>query len=298
MNNLFQRTSSHWVRYSAYELKKAWDGKEYITPAPKARPAVYDPLKDAEAMVLDALNAGMLQMNRKGADKVRAAVMDFVCKYGLLGFMTALPTTPNFMDHDAVYLPKNHFIRDESMQVTEYAMQFFPFNKPDFHKSKDGLIWNINNDIEMMAISMAFGGHPLAMNMSFQREYAESYDWLAQQFKDWAFTFTSSFLYYEDRDRLDEATLDLYRKGMAAFGGIAPTYHIVLLDKPTIVWDFHSLLLGVQMMFSFMLTDEAKPLRCCKQCVKAFAAAHPGAVFCSPRCKNQFNVYKSRAKKQ
>jgi hypothetical protein len=27
------------------------------------------------------------------------------------------------------------------------------------------------------------------------------------------------------------------------------------LDRP-LVWDFHSLLLGVQMMFSFMLTDE------------------------------------------
>ena len=24
--------------------------------------------------------------------------------------------------------------------------------------------------------------------MSFQREYAEPYDWVAQQFKDWAFT--------------------------------------------------------------------------------------------------------------
>ena len=32
---------------------------------------------------------------------------------------------------------------------------------------------------------------------------------------------------------------------MAAFGGIAPTYHIELLEKPTIYWDFHSLLLDV-----------------------------------------------------
>ena len=42
---------------------------------------------------------------------------------------------------------------------------------------------------------------------------------------------------------------------MAAFGGIAPSYHIELLDKPTIYWDFHSLLLGIQMMFSFLLVD-------------------------------------------
>ena len=89
--------------------------------------------------------------------------------------------------------------------------------------------------------------------MSFQREYAEPYDWVAQQFKDWAFTLTTSILYYNDYDSIDEDTRNLYRKAMAAFGGIAPTYHIELLDKPTIYWDFHSLLLGVQMMFSFML---------------------------------------------
>ena len=53
-------------------------------------------------------------------------------------------------------------------------------------------------------------------------------------------------------DMLDDMQKQLYRQGMAAFGGIAPTYHIELLERPTIVWDFHSLLLGVQMMFSFI----------------------------------------------
>ena len=68
-------------------------------------------------------------------------------------------------------------------------------------------------------------------------------------------------MYYHDYDSIDEGTRNLYRKAMAAFGGIAPSYHIELLEKPTIYWDFHSLLLGIQMMFSFMLVDEARPLR-------------------------------------
>ena len=297
MNNLFQKTSSYWARFSEYELKQAKDGKEYITPAPKSKPIVYDPLKDADNMVLDALNVGMIQMGRAGADKVKAAILDFVSKYGLLGFMTALPTTPHFMAYDAAYLPKNHFIKDESMPVADYTALFFPFDKPNFRKTEDGAIWDITGDREMLALAMTFGNSPMALNMSLQREYAESYDWLARQFKDWAFTFMSSMLYYDDYDRIDEMTRDLYRKGMAAFGGIAPTYHIALLDKPTIVWDFHSLLLGVQMMFSFALTDDKKPLRCCKHCQKIFMAGHPNAAFCSPRCKNQYNVYKSRAKK-
>ena len=113
----------------------------------------------------------------------------------------------------------------------------------------------------MIALTMTFMDEPMAKNMSFQREYAEPYDWVAQQFKDWAFTLTTAILYYNDYDSIDEDTRGLYRKAMAAFGGIAPSYHIELLDKPTIYWDFHSLLLGIQMMFSFMLVDGDQPLR-------------------------------------
>ena len=148
----------------------------------------------------------------------------------------------------------------------------------------------------MVALTMTFADEPMAKTMSFQREYAEAYDWVAQQFKDWAFTLTTSVLYYNDYDSIDEDTRNLYRKAMAAFGGIAPTYHIELLEKPTIYWDFHSLLLGIQMMFSFMLADDAKPLRLCKHCQKVFLGSRANSAFCSARCKNQYNVYKSRGK--
>jgi len=298
MNKIFQKTSSYWAKYSEYEYRQGKDGNLYLTATPTAKPSVYDPLKDSETMVIDALNVGMLAMKRADEGKLKQATMEFVTKYGLLGFMTALPTTPQFMDYEAVYLPKNHFLRDETMSAQDYVSLYFPFDKLDFYKDERTAKWNVRGgDREMTALAMTFSNEPLAMNMSFQREYAERYDWLATQFKDWAFTFASSFLYYEDYDRIDEMTRDLYRQGMSAFGGIAPTYHIALYDKPTIVWDFHSLLLGVQMMFSFMLTDETRTLRSCKQCAMAFTAERSNAVFCSPRCKNQFNVYKSRGKK-
>ena len=32
MKNLFERTSSNWVRYSEYEWKAAADGTMYLTP--------------------------------------------------------------------------------------------------------------------------------------------------------------------------------------------------------------------------------------------------------------------------
>ena len=273
MNNLFAQSRSHWVRYDRYEIKTGKDGKRYITPEKTAKPDVYNPLKESSEMVLEALNVGMLMMNRSLEDEVEKAIMAFVTHYGLLGLMTALPNTPSFMDYEAVYLPKNHFIKEESMATEDYLALFYPFDELDVVKKGVESNWNVSNDRTMIALTMTFMDEPMAKNMSFQREYAEPYDWVAQQFKDWAFTLTTSILYYNDYDSIDEDTRNLYRKAMAAFGGIAPTYHIELLEKPTIYWDFHSLLLGIQMMFSFMLVDDAKPLRLCKHCQKVFLGA-------------------------
>ena len=156
MSNLFQKTSSNWVRYDKYEWKEDKEGMLYITPSPDAKVSLYNPLKDAEQMVLKAVNLGLMCMDKNNTqERLQNAIMDFATGYGLLGFMTALPT---------------------------------------------------------------------------------------------------------------------------------------------IVWDFHSLLLGVQMMFSFILTDEKFSLKICKHCGKAFVASRPNSVFCSGKCKNQYNVYKSRAK--
>ena len=296
MNNLLERTSESWVRYDDYEWKEGKDGVLYLTPAAKAKPDIFDPLKDAETLVLDALNIGRMCMSKKPDEEIRKAILQFALHYGLLGLMTALPTTPNFMEYEAVYLPKNHFIREESMKTADYLALFFPFETPDVVKRGIESMWNIDGDRAMIALAMAMSDKPMAVNMGFQREYAERYDWMKQQFVDWVFTLTTSDLYYEDYDLLDEDTRNLYRQAIAAFDGIAPTYHIALLEKPTIIWDFHSLLLGIQMMFSFMLTDDKRPLRICRHCTKAFVASRPSAIFCSPQCKNQHNVYKSRAR--
>ena len=301
MNNIFQKTSSYWARYSEYEYRRGGDGHLYITPAPTAKPSIYNPLANAEAMVVDALNVGRLAMKRDGEQAAQDAAMAFVTHYGLFGFMTALPTTPDFVDYDAVYLPTNHFIKEETMATQEYLEIYFPFDKPDFYKDEKTAVWSfggyIKDNRETMALAMTFSDEPLAMNMSLQRNYAERCDWIVTQCRDLAFTLVSSVLYYVDKDTADENTLDLFRQGIAAFGGVAPTYHINLYpDGPTIVWDFHSLLRGLQMMFSFALTDQARPLRLCRQCNMSFIAAHPNAAFCGPECKNQHNVNKSRGK--
>lgn len=162
-SNLFQKTSSNWVRYDKYEWKEDTEGILYITPAPDAKVSLYNPLKDSEQMVLKAVNLGLMCMDKN-----------------------------NTQEH----LQKNHFIKEESMTTEKYLSYFFPFNKIDFVKKGMESSWSTDD---------------------------------------------------------------------------------------------------VQMMFSFMLTDEKSTLRVCKHCGNAFIASRPNSVFCS-RCKNRYNVYKSRAK--
>ena len=61
-----------------------------------------------------------------------------------------------------------------------------------------------------------------------------------------------------------------------------------LRERPVIVWDFHSLLLAIQMMFSFMLADETSSLRLCKHCMKEFFAKSKDEIFCSPECQASY----------
>lgn len=70
-------------------------------------------------------------MSKKPDAEIQKAIQQFAVKYGLFGLMTALPTTPNFMEYEAVYLPKNHFIKEETMSTEKYLALFFPFDKLD-----------------------------------------------------------------------------------------------------------------------------------------------------------------------
>lgn len=297
MDNIFKHTSANWVRYDKYEWRESEKGILYLTPAKDAVMSLYNPIKEYKELVLTALGIGLDVMQKKASiEELKQRIQSFAQRFGLLGLMTALPTTPEFITYDAVYLPKNHFIKQETLSTEDYLAYFFPFDKISFVKKGRESMWNTDNR-EMFAVFMTLQDKPQAVLMSFQKEYAESYEWITTVFSDWAFTFVTSFLYYQDYDTLEEAERNVYRKGMECFGGIAPTYHIELLDKPTIVWDFHSLMLAIQMMFSFMITDENSTLKLCKHCGKIFVASRSNMQFCSPQCKNQHNVYKCRAKK-
>ena len=292
LHDLFHRTDAFWVHYSEYEYRES-DGVTYIIPIATSTVSVYDPLKVSDALVVDALNVGMLCMRENPNEReIRAAILDFATKYGLLGFMTVLPTTADFVDYDAVYLPKNPIIKAETMDVNEYVALFFPFDKPQFRKSSKSAHLNVTGDREEIARALTFEKSPMAMRLSCGRGYAERYDWLRKQFKDWAYSLCASAFFYDEDD---DTIRDLHRQAMSAFGGIAPHYRIALYDDaPTLVWDFHSLLQTIQIIISFAITDKQHPLRLCKHCMKAFVAKDSRSIYCSVECKNAYNTNKKR----
>ena len=101
MKKLFERVSSYWVRYDKYEIWMDAKGVKYITAAADAKPDIFGPLEDAHAMVLEALNVGRLYFGDDVPESQReSSLLQFVHHYGLLGFITALPTTPKFMDYE------------------------------------------------------------------------------------------------------------------------------------------------------------------------------------------------------
>ena len=51
MKNLFEHTSSPWIRYSSYEYRTAEDGTLYIVVSADAKPEMYNPMKDAESVL-------------------------------------------------------------------------------------------------------------------------------------------------------------------------------------------------------------------------------------------------------
>lgn len=169
------------------------------------------------------------------------------------------------------------------MKTDDYISTFFPFGTSSVMQTNytyDGTL--VSGSI--MALDMTLIKELHGMKLCIGPDYAEPYEWIVQQVRDWAFSLLTSYFYYKDFDKLSDETKSFQRKSFAAFDGVIPHYHIELRDEPEIVWDFHLLLLAIQIMSNFEITDNTSSIKICDNCLKAFITSQ---AFCSTQCEMQ-----------
>lgn len=115
MKNIFEHTGAPWIRYSSYGYKTDNNNNLYITVSKDEKAELYHPMQEAEQLVIDAINVGLSAIHKPPEEELKESMLGFVKKYGFLGFMTSLPTTADFIAYESVYLPKNHFIKAETL---------------------------------------------------------------------------------------------------------------------------------------------------------------------------------------
>gem|GEM_PF-3226399 len=159
---------------------------EYLTPAADSDITIYNPLEVAEELVVDALNRGaLLCQGETITDKEKAALLDYTGRYGLLGFMTAIPLNGGFMVYPHVFFGRNGFFDADYMETKDYLQIFQPFG------SKQG---QLKTGFTMSPALVM--GKTLEYSIVFSRNYAERTDWLFGVFSEFYTYFAACAAYH------------------------------------------------------------------------------------------------------
>lgn len=296
LSDLLQNDSSDWIRYTDYTFRKDKRGEEYLAPAEGSTYELVTPSEHAEQMLVDALNIGRTVPDQEFDTEVRKAmVKEFACQYGLLGFMMEYPLSPDILNGKVVYLRKNPLIEKESMKTGAYLKLFLPFDG-NINAYTDGKTTAVSSINEIPA--MFFMDRPPVYSMVFSRNYAERLSWILDSFSKLYVHFHLCNLYRHSE--LKEQSKAIMAKLIGGYRLEGVSYRLNMTfeqESPSVMWDFRSLKNAIDTLYGFAISDEKHPLRICKHCGKVFWSNDIRSEFCSPRCRNQFNVYKSRGKK-
>ncbi len=62
-------------------------------------------------------------------------------------------------------------------------------------------------------------------------------------------------------------------------------------------WQTKNLASAIELAYTLLVCENERYVGLCKHCGTPFLVKNPKSEFCSPACRNRYNVYKSRAKK-
>lgn len=252
-----------YIHYSEYEITEKKQGEKAVIPKRNAHLVEYNLTADSKEILIALLNTGRLMRN-SSTESAEELILNFVNRYGLLGAIAELPLNKDFYNHELVFIDNNIFMTGGVMSTDAFEDSFFSKGKPRITAS-----FKLDDYIS-------------------SRYYSEPLTWIATYISELYEILLLCEKYKTEPDAISFLLNDKLKTNIC--------YSLTVTDKIQMHYEFNSLIAVLNFAMANLLSAEGSPLKICKHCDKAFISENKRAEFCSDRCRNQFNVYKSRAK--
>jgi len=267
IGNILNANCLEWVKYSEYEYVADKKGGLYLEPTEDSIIKMYNPIPVIAYMMTEALNIGYAsKLHLLDESNLQDKVLNFVRNYGLLGIINTFICGGDYSADDNVSFKKFEYFNKETMKIKDYIKLFSTF----------GNFNNAEKDKNVLSTT-TMTERPLSYIFIFSKEYSEKYDWILSVFENMADIFNIS----QQNRRAEFEFKDV-------------SFSLKTGTTTKLVWNISSLPQAMELALGVYLTDSKTLLRSCRHCHQIFFTQNPRAQFCSPRCKNQYNVYKSR----
>lgn len=277
-------------KFEEYEIKVINDIK-YVVPKFDSNSYMnyslisFDDYKENDKPLIDFINLGKLSLENK--EETDSLLLDFVNQYGLLGLIHNLPVNRYYTLDKKVLLKefnnisgKEYYDAFNTMEIVDYFKVFFPTATD---KEIEKLIEKSNKLICMRSMEKFIT--PELNELYYKNEkYYEQVDMIVS----YAQTLYKILkeLKKEDGENIHYSLIEKLESN-----------HIrTNLEYNGITIHVRSLKEYIDEDFKLFAIEEKKYLKLCKHCGKAFTAPNPKTEYDTFSCKNQENVYKSRAR--
>ncbi len=269
MKKLFSKTDMQWVRYSDYTIIER-DGVRYITPVNNSTYEIYNPTDIAIKLVTDILVTGKKIRDTESIEEAENIALDFIRDYGMLGIMVDIPLNKDFAERELTMLDTTPFSTSGIMSSVDYMQQFF--------------VKKINNKRVKQVYITADTAYSLCFSVGYCEQIAQIAEYITELYD----VFDLSIRYKNEKEAVSFMINDKLKTNIR--------YSLSATDRISIQYEFCSLISVINFTLANLLANESSPLKVCKHCGTPFYSENKKSEFCSERCRNQYNVYKSRAK--
>lgn len=274
-------------KFEEYEIKEINNIKYVVPKILKENMSNYslidfDDYKEDDKPLIDFINLGKLSLEEK--ENTDSLVIEYVNKYGLLGLIHDFTVNRYYTLEKEVLLKEFNYINNKdyftTIELIEYFKIFFPTTTEEEIKK---LIEKINKLIYEHSMEKFIS--PEINNLIYKNEkYCEQVDMIIK-YAQFMYN-TLKELKKDNGEYIDTREINKLESN-----------HIrVNLEYDGLTIHIRSLKEYIDEDFKLYAIQEKKYLKLCKHCGKAFIASNPKAIYDTFSCKNQENVYNSRAR--